>query len=479
MSESFRVRVMRSLAWQGGGQFAGQAISWLSTLVVIRLLTANDYGLLGMANVLIGLLLLFADLGFGAAVVQARTLSRDEIRDLQGAVLLINVAAFLLTLALAPALAAYYGEPRLIPVVQVLAVNFLLLGTYVMPQAELMREMDFRTKAGVDLIATVVSAATSIALASAGYGVWALVGGTVGLHLARALGYNLVRPPSSWPRFAIGRIRGLARFGALITLDRLLFFLFGQADVLIGGRVLATEVLGLYVVALSLAVIPMEKLVPILTQVALTAFARIQDESERVRRNVARAVGVVGLVCFPAFVGMAAVAGDLVPLVLGERWTGLILPFQLLCLSLPLRATAALLPPALFGVGRAATNVANMALSLILMTAAFLVGVRYGIHGLSVAWVTMYPVVFLVTTARAAGALGMTTAEVLRPALAPAAASAAMGAVVWLGGVLLGDALGPAVRLALLIVIGIAAYAGLVALVLRDRLREITAVVRR
>src|SRR5438309_7578843 len=113
-------------------------------------------------------------------------------------------------------------------------------------------------------------------------------------------------------------------------IDRLMCFLYAQFAVVLGGRVLGKEALGLYAVALSLATIPMEKVLPVITQVSFAAFSRIQSDPERVRRNILRAVQLVALVCFPAFLGMAAIAAELIPVVLGARWMQLIVPFQLL-----------------------------------------------------------------------------------------------------------------------------------------------------
>jgi O-antigen/teichoic acid export membrane protein len=470
---------VRSFLWTGGGQLIGQVVSWLATILIIRLLSPGDYGLMAMATALLGFFTLIADLGFGSAAVQAQTLERSHLRQLLGMAIVANAGGCLIMLAGAPLAASFFGEPRLTPIVRVLSVNFLLLAAYVLPQSQVVRELDFRTKARIDVVATVSAAGVGLGMAAAGFGVWALVGNIVLTQLVRAVGYNVARPLRLVPSFAWSAATRLAQFGAMLTADRLLFFLYGQIDIVIGGRALGKEALGLYAVALSLSAVPMDKVLPIFTQVSFAAFSRIQGEADRVQRNVLRAVHLVSLGCFPAFLGMAAVAGDLVPVVLGDRWLPLVVPFQVLCLVLPFKALGALLPPALFGVGRPGVNVANMAFTLVAMTGAIFAGVQYGVLGLCLAWLFAFPPVFVVTTLRSLRALGIRATDFASRARFAAVASIVMaGAVLAIREALATMGASPA-RLAILIAGGASMYAAEVALFHRREVRDLMRVALR
>src|SRR5262249_53010413 len=116
-----RHRVLRSLAWHGWASLVGQTISWAATLFVIRLLEPSDYGLMASAGVLLGFLVALSELGLGAAVVQTRDLSRDDLRDLQVLLLLVGAASGVAMAAAGGALAWYYDEPRLESLARVLA----------------------------------------------------------------------------------------------------------------------------------------------------------------------------------------------------------------------------------------------------------------------------------------------------------------------------------------------------------------------
>lgn len=475
---TYSQRVVRSFAWRGIAQIAGQICTWTSTLIVIRLLAPGDYGLMAMASIFISLFFVFGDLGLGAAVIQAPTLAPDQLKRLFGIVLVVNALGCAMILICAPTIATFFGEPRLVLIIQVLMINFLLVALYTLPQSQLMRDLEFGLLARVDMTAALSAASTSLLLAYLGFGVWALVGSTLISHGVKVIGLNLLRPTPLVPIFSLSSLSGLAGFGLLVTLDRLLFFMYGQVDVLIGGRFLGKEALGLYAVALSLATIPMEKILPVITQVSFAAFSQIQADLTRVQRNLLRGFRIVSLMCFPACLGMAAVAGDLVPVVLGSGWNGMIVPLQILCLVLPFKIIAALFPPALFGVGRPEVNVRNMAISMVAMTLAMLMGVQFGVIGLCLAWLIAYPLVFVVIVRNALTALEVGLRDFLGSVAFPIAGSLAMS-IALTGLQELLSLSGPSpLRLAVLILVGVAIYAVLVVSFQRRAVRDLYAAIR-
>lgn len=466
-------RIAQSILWQGGGAFIGQVLSWIATIIVIRLLAPTDYGLMAMATIPVGLLVLLCDLGVGTAVVQAATVDLAQLRKLAGVTIAAGVGAAVLLIAGAPVIAAFFAEPRLTVVLRWLSLAFLLNASYAMPQALLIRELNFRAKAAVEVAATAASALVALALALLGWGVWALVGGALAIHIVKAVAFNAIRPVVLRPIVALSDLSQLLHIGALVTADRVLQFLLANADMAVTGRMLGPERLGIYSIAVNVSTMPLEKVLPPTVQVSFAALSRMQAEPERLRRNVLRGVRLVSLLLCPAFLGLAAVAPDLVPLLLGAKWQAAVVPIQLLCLVLPLRGIAALFQPALFAIGRPGLNAANTAVTLVIMAAAFLIGVRHGVTGVAIAWVAAYPIAFAIVSTSATRALGLTVSQLLKAAAPPTLASIVMAlGVVGLRS-LLADQLAPAVGLGVLIVAGAAAYAAILWILDRDAVTEL------
>src|ERR1700674_3112115 len=140
-SMSLRSKVLTGLFWTGGARLLSQILTWAITVVVIRLLSPGDYGLLAMATLFVGFLTLLAEGGLGLAVIQARELGDAELRRIFGAVILIDLTLFVLQFAAAPVIAMFFREDRLVPIVRVLALQFLLMIFTVIPGALLSRKL--------------------------------------------------------------------------------------------------------------------------------------------------------------------------------------------------------------------------------------------------------------------------------------------------------------------------------------------------
>src|SRR5258707_12507838 len=172
-----RQRVMRALGWALSGRLLAQAASWVITLVVIRLLTPDDYGLMALATIFVTLVALVNELGMGGALIQADRLTNAQIRQTFGIVIVVQAAFGLLIIATALPVALFFSDARLAPILQVSSLQFFFLAFAIIPEALLMRALEFRLKAYVDTLSQLVGSVVTLALALYGFGVWALVWG--------------------------------------------------------------------------------------------------------------------------------------------------------------------------------------------------------------------------------------------------------------------------------------------------------------
>ena len=424
--KSFKKKVIDSFLWLGTGTFFGQIISWIATIVVIRLLIPSVYGLMAMATTFISLLVTIGELGIGASIIQAEILHENDIRDIFGIFIITSIIGFLICFFTAPLIAAFYNDPRLVLIIRVMASMFILLSLYAIPEALMIREMDFKMKAKIDIAAQIVGSLSTLLLALTGFGVWSLVNGFLSVNMVKAIGYNLSYKKWLKPSFNYQNIKRFIKYGMSVTVSRVIYGLFTEADKIIAGRFLGNVNLGIYAVASNLSSIPAEKVLPIITQVTFTSYSRIQTDTARIRRNIVRTIKAIAYSGFPLFFGMAAVAPDVVPWLLGPKWTNIVVYFQLFCLVMPLKALSPILPPAIFALGKPNVNLTNMLMNLIVMSLAFLLGVRFGVIGICMAWVIVYPFLFIINSIRCLHVIEMPFREYIQEMIFPFIASIVM-----------------------------------------------------
>ena len=399
---AIRSKVMSALRWSAASRLLGQLASWAITIFVIRLLSPGDYGLMAMAMVLVSFLVILNTLGFDAVLVQHKRLDSQTRRQVFGVIIIINVSFFLLLWNGASAIAHFYSEADLELILKVLSLQFLLLIFETLPQAELERNIQFAGRSVVDFASLVSGSLTTLALALAGFGVWALVWGTLASTAIRTVGLNLICPCPVIPSFALRGLGANLSFGLFVTTDRGLWYLFSESDKFIGGKLLGNQLLGYYAVASHLASLPINKITGLLNSVAFPAFSRTHqgEGEEAVRRYLLKATRLMAVLAFPVFFGMSATAEPLIGVLFGDKWLPAAPLLQLLGLVMPFRLLSNVFSPLLWGVGAPRTSALNYAFAAVLMPVAFLFGAQWGIFGIACAWLFMYPVVFVVTAWR-------------------------------------------------------------------------------
>jgi O-antigen/teichoic acid export membrane protein len=476
---SFQARIRSGLFWSGGSRLVAQVLNWAITVVVIRLLSPSDYGLMAMATVFVSFLTLLAGAGLAEALVQAREVNDRTLRGALAAVILMDLSLFALQYLAAPSIARFFEEPRLIAIVRVLALQFVVSIFSVIPSSLLARALDFRPLSLAQLASSVFGSISTLVLALLGQGVWALAIGTLVSQLVSTLAVNLAAPFLKWPDFSMPGLGSLIRFGGQMMAARILWLLYSQADVLIAGKLLGKDLLGYYSVSMHLASMPVQRVSAIINQVAFPAFASIQDDAKSVSSYVFRAFGILSFVGFPVFLGISSIAPELVDVVLGTRWTQAIIPLQLLALIMPLRLIGNFLPSAVDGVGRPDISLKNLAWACAIMPPAFLVGAHSGLAGMSLAWALVFPLVFLLNVSRALPVLGLRVRDLLHALSASAFCGAAMYGAVSAARFLAAGQISGIALLALLVVVGVVTYGALVLAFNRGPARELASLLMR
>jgi O-antigen/teichoic acid export membrane protein len=461
--------LLQGIAWTGGMKWIIQGVTWISTIVVARLLTPEDYGIVAMASLLMGLLTLLSEAGIGLAVVTMRDLTSRQISQVNGLSIIAGITGTVIAVAASQPLAFFFQSPPLSTVVIVMSLGFAVSAFRVIPYALLQREMRFRLLALIDGFTAVLAAAVMILLAWLGFRYWTLViGGLVTLGVSTVLALIKRPHPIAWPRRDIA---AAARFSGHTLVSRLAWYAYSNADFAIAGRILGQAALGAYGFAWKLAMLPVEKVTAMVTRVTSAVFASLQHDHAELRRYLLNITEGIAIVTFPMTIGLALVADTLVPLVLGDQWLSMIVPLQIIALYASVRTITPLLPQILTATRETRYNMWNNVFAAVLLPVAFVIGAQWGIIGIALAWVVAHPIILFGQYRKAFSVIGMPPLAYLR-CLWPAVSSTLLmvGAVLlvkWTGAGRVSAPLG----LALQIAAGGVAYAGAVLLLHGVRLR--------
>ncbi|WP_380784565.1 lipopolysaccharide biosynthesis protein [Sphingomonas sp. R86521] len=478
-SDALAAQIRNAVIWRSGSQILSQLVQWAATFLVIRILAPSDYGLFAMCQVVLTFMAMLNGYGLASGLIQQKEITQREVRQLFGMLIVLNGGlALAQLLVLAPLASAYYRQPIVGDMLRVQALLYLTTPFIALPYALLSRAMDFRHQAKANIVASIASASAALAGALHGLGVWTLVIAPIVLFAVRGAMMTWSARSLVWPSFDFRGAGGIARYGGVMAAGQLFWFLQSQVDVFVAGRSFSPHTLGIYTTSLFLTQIFVAKFVPPLNEVAFSAYARMQHDSDAVARAFVRAVRIVMVVAMPFYLGLAATAEPLVLTVLGAKWRETAPVVHLLALAMPFMTLQVLLTPACDARGRPGIGVRNGATGAVILAAAFLVGVQWGPTGMGLAWIAAYPLYLTISAWRSLPVIGARVRDVADAVASPTLAAIGMALIVGL----VDDAL-PAIavplRLGVLVGVGALVYCGWMLVFSRQAVRELIAIVRK
>jgi O-antigen/teichoic acid export membrane protein len=333
LNDNLKGRSVRGGVLIASSQTAQFVLGTIFTIVLARLLTPADFGLVAMVTAVTGLAQVFADLGLSEATIQRPEITPEQVNALFWINSAVGLGLTLLTAALAPVLAWFYREPRLIPITLVLAPTFLIGGLRVQPEALLKRQMRFKALAVRDVTSFFLGVLVAIVMGIEGAGYWAIV--------AFPLTANLLQMFSSWlliswkpsrPRGAAD-VGSLVKFGGQVAASYLVSALSGNASNILIGWYWGAAPLGLYSRAGNLLMKPVSQLLVPAGGVAVPALSRIHGDPRRFARYYLSALNLIMWISAPLFGFLFVTAKPTIVILLGHKWLGAAPIFQLLCIS--------------------------------------------------------------------------------------------------------------------------------------------------
>ncbi|OQW88769.1 MAG: hypothetical protein BWK72_07385 [Rhodoferax ferrireducens] len=473
--DDLKKKTLQGLLYLGVGKGAGKFISFGTTLALARMLSPQDYGLMALVMVVVGFLEFFNEIGLGSAIKQRPQITPSQLNGCFTLSLLISTGLYAALFLASPAIASYYDNDALSPVLRFIGLTFVIGAAVTVPDALMARNMQFKLFAGIDFVMVVLQSAVTLTLALLGLGVWALAWGFLVAQIFKSLCIFFF---SRWRPSKLGEVSealSLMRFGVTVTYSRLTWYLYNNAQTLIIGKTLGAQAVGIYSMAGTLSSLPSSHITSMVIRVASPLFAKLQHDRQRLNNTLLRLTSGIALINYPVIVGMAITASELVPVVLGPQWLEATLPLQILSLIGLIKSVDPLLTQALTSTGQVNVTARYTTLCAITIPLSVYIGsVQGGLAGAALAMAVAYPLSSIYLFMAVRRYLDLSLMHYLQAVRLPLEACAWMAGIVLGGGQLL-TMLGlqnAAILLGVKTTLGVLTYAGFLIYVRPAGLRD-------
>ena len=334
--ESLRGKTIKGVGWSSSDNIVSYGISFLVGLVLARLLSPEEYGLIGIITIFITMFNSIVDSGFSNALIRKNDQKDIDYNTVFIVNLFLSVVLFVILFLCAPAIAIFFDKPQLITLTQAMGSIIVINAFAIIQRTILVKRIDFKTQTKVSLISSISSGVVGIGMALSGYGVWSLVGQQISRQLLNTL--FLWIWVAWWPRiqFSLDSFIELFGYGWKLLVSGLIDTIWNQIYQVVIGKCYSTEMLGQYTRAEQFASVFSSNLTSVVQRVSYPVLCSIRDEKERLKQTYKKVIKVTMLVTFVLMLGLAAVAKPMILVLIGEKWLPAVKILQIVCLSLML-----------------------------------------------------------------------------------------------------------------------------------------------
>lgn len=427
---ALRSLIAKGLKWQAVNAAGRQILSLVVFTVLARLLEPAAFGLIGLVGVYLAFVSVIADQGISAALIQRAQLDTEHRDTAFWFNMACSVGLCGLTILLSEPVATIFNEPSLAPLLAWSSVALILNALSAVHNTLFVKEMDFRQPAIRALLGSAAGGLVGIGLALAGAGVWALVGQQLATAAASTIFVLLVSDYRPSLKFSFQHLRELFGVSFSVFFTGVLWFAASRVDQVVIGRFAGAAPLGLYVIAGRIPALLRSISHQPLNDLSLPALSKLQGEPARMREMIYRGMELNSMVSLPTFIGLAAVAPTLVPLLFGNQWTAAVPLLELLSIYTLVMGLLAYCHPALLATGASRSYLAINSLCALGAVIAAVVGIRFSVEAVILGLTANMFLTGFSSLIVLKFRMGLSPWRYCRPILVPAAASIAMFAVV-------------------------------------------------
>lgn len=427
-------KVVSAFSWKFFERLSVQGASFLVTLILARLLTPDDYGVIALITVFISLANTFVQGGFNTALIQKKNATQEDFFSVTVFTLFVAILLYIILFVSAPGLARFYAMPEITSIVRVMALLLIPAAINSVQVAYVTKDLRFKVLSASSLISTGLAAIIGISMAYCGSGAWALVAQQISIQLFSCISILFLTKWSPKGKFSAKSIRELIPYGSRILCANLLVTLFLNLRSMIIGRLYSSEALGFFNRGKQFPQAVMESINGTIQSVLLPVYANEQDHRQKMLKMVRLSIQVSSYIIFPMMIGLACVAPALVELLLTEKWLPCVPFLQLFAFSYMCQPAQLSTAQAYRAIGDSKTTLHLEFVRKIAEIVLLVISLRHGTVAIAFSSVVAGVVALTMAFAPNVRILHYTISEQLADLLPSLTMSVVMGVIVlWIG----------------------------------------------
>lgn len=326
-------KAISGVKWNAIGRFSTQGVNFIIGLILARLLSPSDYGVVGMVGIFFAIAQTFIDSGFGSALIRKNDCTDEDYSTAFYFNVIVGLVCCILLSVVSPFIANFFDTPILKDLIKVMSLNMFIGSFAIVHSTKLTHSVDFKSQSIVNLLTAVLSGTMGIFMAYKGFGVWSLVFQQLIATILRVLFLYIATKWVPKREFSKDSFKYLFNFGSKILTASLLHTIYANMTTMIIGKFYSAKDLGYYSRGESLATYPSTNITGILQSVTYPVLSKIQDDDERLIQSYRKLISMTSMVIFFGMFLLAALAKPLIVTLLTDKWLDAVIYLQVFCFA--------------------------------------------------------------------------------------------------------------------------------------------------